>query len=411
MSISHTETAPTTSASSECLQHKDGTADVQESPIREFDFKSSTEMGDKLVVAEASGNQATGHEESPQQPWIGYRTEYRNRMTNNLVAEQVQKKEDRKHVFSRNDGPIFEVITTYKVLAQDLDTNKDQALLALTSQSLPTYALRIHSVALINAIQSVVRYYPGQDLSGEYITIPKPYPVLVHYYGELQDFRKTCLPTPRDELCVRKRDAAEHLRILLEYIDAEVMEGVREERERNARGFSTFDWRWVAHKPGITVVERDERDPGWSAYVVHSIEGGVLDNPPSPWRVKNWALDYDGRFIQRVWNFMTTWPKYDGERKETDGAESTKFLDPTVDSSCLEDEAAQELIQNGKRFLEMLEPKCYQHHGKSAGLPSTQVSRHCAFKSTSLISSDMNFTDRRSYNGRHRCLPFDSPRR
>ncbi|KAH9227104.1 hypothetical protein K456DRAFT_1902670 [Colletotrichum gloeosporioides 23] len=211
-------------------------------------------------------------------------------MTNNLVAEKAQKKEDGKPVFSRNEGPIFEIITTYKVLAQDMDTNKDQALLALTSQSLPTYALRIHSIALINA-----------------------------------------------------------------------------------RGFSTFDWRWVAHKPGITIIERDDRDPGWSASIVHSVEGGVLDNPPSPWRVRNWKMDYDGRFVERVWDVMGTWPKYDGERAEAAGGYATKFFDPTVDKSYLEDEAARGLIENEGRFLEMLSPKCYQHHGKSVGLPSTQI--------------------------------------
>ncbi|KAF4921572.1 ATPase family AAA domain-containing protein 3B [Colletotrichum viniferum] len=151
------------------------------------------------------------------------------------------------------------------------------------------------------------------------------------------------------------------------------MEGVREERERNARGFSTFEWRWVAHKPGTTVLERDERDPAWNAHVVHSVEGGVLDNPPSPWRVKNWKMNYDGRFVERVWDIMTTWPKFDGERAEAAGGDGTKFFDPTVDNSYLEDESAQDLIKNGRRFMEMLLTKCYQHHGKSAGVPSSQI--------------------------------------
>ncbi|EQB48870.1 hypothetical protein CGLO_11851 [Colletotrichum gloeosporioides Cg-14] len=328
--------------------------------------------GEALVMTEDTGNPTTHHGENLHKPWIGYRVEYRNRLTNNLVAERVQKK-DPNSGFDAKDGPIFEIVTCYKVVAQEMDANKDQAQLALSSQSLPTYAVRINSIALINAIQSVVRYYPGQDLSGEYITIPKPYPILVHHYDELQEFRRACLSKPLSGLCIRQRDAAEHLRVLLDHLDTEVMVNVKEEQERNSRGYSTFEWRWVAYKPGTTVLQKDERDPSWYAYVVHSLEGGVLENPPSPWIVRSWRLDYDGRLINRVWNGLRMWPKYDGERKEERDFSMTKFIDPTVDRSCLQNEAARELIENGKRFLSMLTPNCYQHHGKTAKVPSIQV--------------------------------------
>ncbi|KAF4854276.1 ATPase family AAA domain-containing protein 3A [Colletotrichum siamense] len=335
----------------------------------EDDYSNSTKEENIGQVEDGLQSPETTDQNAPMQPRIGYRVEYRNRFTNDLLTERVQEKGN-ESIINQSDGPIFEIVTSYKVVAQTLDANMD---LALNSQSLPNYALRIHSVALINAIQSVVRYYPGQDLSGEYITIPKPYPVLVHYYDELQNFRKDCLSRPDEELCIREKDAAEHLHILLKYLDTEVMKDVREEQERNKRGFATFDWRWVAHKPGITVLEKEERDPDWSAYVIHSIEGGVLNNPPSPWKVRSWKLDYDGRFIQRVWNEPTVWNKFDGERKEIDHGEVTKFIDPTVNESYLEDESAQELIENGKSFVKMLEPKCYQHKGKTADFPHIEI--------------------------------------
>ncbi|KAI8192229.1 ATPase family AAA domain-containing protein 3-B [Colletotrichum sp. SAR 10_77] len=357
---------------------------AQTQPSGEKEFESAANTPETLIqdnycdsAKEANTEQVddglqspeTADQKGPTEPRIGYRVEYRNRFTNDLLTERVQEKGN-ESIINQSDGPIFELVTSYKVVAQTLDANMD---LALNSQSLPNYALRIHSVALINAIQSVVRYYPGQDLSGEYITIPKPYPVLVHYYDELQNFRKDCLSRPDEELCIREKDAAEHLHILLKYLDTEVMKDVREEQERNKRGFATFDWRWVAHKPGITVLEKEERDPDWSAYVIHSIEGGVLNNPPSPWKVRSWKLDYDGRFIQRVWNEPTVWNKFDGERKEIDHGEVTKFIDPTVNESYLEDESAQELIENGKSFVKMLEPKCYQHKGKTADFPHIEI--------------------------------------
>ncbi|KAF5522806.1 ATPase family AAA domain-containing protein 3-B [Colletotrichum aenigma] len=338
-------------------------------PIIDEDDELDSEAHTGHVQDGPQSLEATGQERL-MKPKIGYRVEYRNRFTNDLLAERVQERGS-KSIINQRDGPIFEVITSYKVVAQAMDSNKD---LALNSQPLPNYALRIHSIALINAIQSVVRYYPGQDLSGEYVTIPKPYPVLVHHYDELQNFRKDCLSKKEDELCIRQKDAAEHLRILLEYLDVEVMEDVREEQERNKRGYATFDWRWVAHKPGTTVLEKEEaRDPDWSAYVIHSMEGGVLENPPTVWQINGWRLDYGGQRIQRVWANTTPWPKFDGEKTDAENGEATKFIDPTADDTFLEDESARELIENGKNLIKMLEPKCYQHRGKTADFPHIEV--------------------------------------
>ncbi|KAF4887174.1 hypothetical protein CGCF415_v012311 [Colletotrichum fructicola] len=306
-------------------------------------------------------NLATDEDEQGK-PRIGYRIEYRNRWSNDLLSERIHDGDDQSDI-DQSYGPIFEVVTSYKVMARGTETHTG---VAVKSLSLPTYTIRIYSLALMNSIQSVVRYYPGQDLSGEYITIPWPYPVLVHHYDELHQFRNDCLSKSQDELCIRERDAAEHLGILLEYLEQQVMEQVREEKERNRRGFATFDWRWVANKPGVTILSKLSQDTDWTAYVVHSVAGGILDNPPSPWVIKTWRLDFDGQFVHRVWNFEAKWLKFDGERREADQASEIRYLDPTSNDQYRNDEVALELIRSGERFVEMLKPKCYQHNKKSA---------------------------------------------
>ncbi|KAL0939826.1 P-loop containing nucleoside triphosphate hydrolase (ATPase) [Colletotrichum truncatum] len=356
-----------TIAGNEPFNHIDTSECTEKTPDQSIS-PTTSESENRPIPDENSASCEVNNHKTPKKPWVGYRVEYRNRWTSDLIAERVHEK-DSKPIIDEVDGPIFEVVTTYKVVSQSMDANNS---LAVNSQSLPTYNIRIHSTSLINAIQSVVRYYPSQELSGEYITIPKPYPVLVHYYDELQQFRKECLAKSDEELCVREKDAAEHLKILLEFLDNEVMEDVREEKERNKRGFSTFDWRWVAYKPGVTVVERQIHGD-WEASVVHSVTGGVLENPPKQWCVQSWRLDWDGTYIERVWAGEVTWPKFDGERPETTVANETRFTDPTVDDSYLHDEVTKGLIENGKRFVQVLNPACYHHRGKTASFPYNEV--------------------------------------
>ncbi|KAK2776168.1 P-loop containing nucleoside triphosphate hydrolase (ATPase) [Colletotrichum kahawae] len=337
-------------------------AEVDDDTTAQEDLGNISGAEDESDELDYSENDEVAHEAEQAKPRIGYRVEYRNRWTNEFISHRTH---DGTHApdINQTGNPIFEVVTSYKVLA---DTSVD---LAVNSLALPTYSLRIHSVALINAIQSVVRYYPGQDLSGEYINIPWPYPVLVHHFDELQQFRQDCLSKVRDKICIREINAAEHLRILLQYLEEQVMRDVREEQERNKRGLETFDWAWVPRKPGLTLLIKGVGDVDWHPMVVHSLTGGTLDNPPSPWRIRTWELAYNGYVVKRVWSHQVlVVPKYDGER-EMLGYGRTKVFDPTTSDQFLSDEAALELIQNGKRFAEMLKPRCYQHRGETASRP------------------------------------------
>ncbi|KAF0322177.1 ATPase [Colletotrichum asianum] len=334
--------------------------EVEDDGIAQEDLRNISGTEDEPDELDYVENDEVAHEFEPAKPRIGYRVEYRHRLTNDLLYHRIHDGNQYSHI-SQTGNPIFEVVTTYKVLRE---TNTDTTF---NSLALPTNNLRIHSIALINAIQSVVQYYPGQDLSGEYITIPWPYPVLVHHFDELEQFRKDYSSKARDELCIREKNAAAHLRVLLQYLEEEVMRDVREEQERNKKGLETFDWLWVSHKPGRTVLTKGVIDYDWQPKVVHSLTGGTLDNPPSAWLIHSWRLAYNGYVVQRVWNQRETVLKYDGERESITENFATKVFDPSTSDQFLGDESALELIRNGKRYAEMLEPRCYQHRGETAG--------------------------------------------
>ncbi|KZL69635.1 p-loop containing nucleoside triphosphate hydrolase [Colletotrichum incanum] len=336
-------------------------------------FNEVIDTQEQEMKTEIPEDAATDHGNSEdvretKKAWIGYRLEYRNRWTGDLISERTYEKGNEPRD-QETGGPIFEMITSYRVSTHSLDP---ESAVPITSQALPTRHICIHSIAIINALQSVVRYYPGQDFSGESIVVQKPYPVLVHYYDELQQFRLDCLAKFPNELCDREKDAADHLGILLGFLDEEVMPDVRQEQERNKRGFATFEWRWVAYKPGITVLDRTNTGD-WQASVVHSISGGVFENPAKDWEVKLWCMDYDGENIERIWSSPVTWSKFDGERSDSKAGQETKFFDPTLDESFLDDEITIELVENGKKFCAMVKKQCFHHKGKGACFPFNDI--------------------------------------
>ena len=75
----------------------------------------------------------------------------------------------------------------------------------------------------------MVQYYPSQDLFSNPLVVKWPYPILVHHYDELAAFRDSCAARDPTELCVREADAPEHIDLLLNFLDDNIMTAVRME--------------------------------------------------------------------------------------------------------------------------------------------------------------------------------------
>ncbi|KAK8016659.1 hypothetical protein PG993_014848 [Apiospora rasikravindrae] len=275
-----------------------------------------------------------------QKARIGYRTEYRHKVTDELIKDEASDVASTDSAAAYTLGLIFEVVKTYRYTPRT--DNKDNNW-AIHSVASPTYSIRLYSPAIINALRTIVKYYPDQDLDGE-ITINAPYCILVHHYDELQKYARERQDKPPETLCVRDRDVAEHMRALIHFLDETVMEGVRAEMERNARGYYTFSHAWVAHKPGRTIICQYRSQNRWKPGIIKSVEGGTFTSPPTKWTIIYWKLKFDGRYLSRVWSLSTISP--------SDGEISFERVDRKVfDTSELEaseDHVVQELKEWGQ---------------------------------------------------------------
>lgn len=161
---------------------------------------------------------------------------------------------------------VFDIVRVFRTSYY----GKSTAIVGSEASTEPLVSIHISSVAIINALRSIVKYYPSQDLIGDIIIVPYPFAVLVHHFDELCDFQRLCGEKNPKDLCIRERNAYQHIGVLIDFLEINVMEKVREEKERHRKGFQTWDWWWVKMKPGETWFHSttDSKDPytGVSAF-------------------------------------------------------------------------------------------------------------------------------------------------
>lgn len=286
------------------------------------------------------------------------------------------------------DEPIFELITTYIARQQEPGRQaeavpikrealsskpKDANRLATTLLAKPRHHLNIFSSAIANALQSVVRYYPSQFLTGDPIVVPWPYPVLVHHYEKLAEFRDAAAAKDPRNMCMLERDANEHISLLLQFLDHHVMEGVRAEQERNMRGLYTWEYAWMYYKPGTTWIQKLLGGKEELVSVIKSVQGGVLEPDSRQYTISKWSMEYNGQFLGRH-SHETILDKYDGveEHKAVcflDVADMSRGGTNVADLP----EMAQKHIEYGKQYWKLLKKQCKYHRGKTRDFPFNEV--------------------------------------
>lgn len=302
---------------------------------------------------------------------VEYFVRYRNVTTKELVYEYqtdgvVVESELERDSGSKNQK-IFDIVTVFHTQEKP---EPGAARKPSPVKSTGTVSMHIKSPAIINALRAVVEYYPSQDLFGDTVIIPAPYAVLVHHRKELSEFReKTSHAEQSDEICFREKEASRHIQTLLDFLEKNIMAEVREEEERNARGFETFKMAWVAMKPGTTYrfVYTGKLGVEVGA-VIHTMSGGSFQDPAVPWLLRYWTWDFNGSFLgQRFGEAVAQ--KWDGERNINYFIpEKSVFEDPSN-----AEKISRELIARGEKFYSLLTKRCHYYKGTTVDFPYHKV--------------------------------------
>lgn len=122
----------------------------------------------------------------------------------------------------------------------------------------------------------------------------------MHHEKELAEFRERCNPAHLDgPLCIREKDAYNHLKVLLDFLEETVIPAVRSEQERNINGTGSSEMLWLRMRPGTTISTYIDSSRLQRDCVVESVTGGVFDQEGKPWLIKYWCvwLPYCATFI------------------------------------------------------------------------------------------------------------------
>lgn len=302
-----------------------------------------------------------------QDQYGGFRS--RHVVNENQVKDTADSAEETLPAFER-----ISVFRTKRGARDSEETNVAANGAESVTGATPTYYIRIYSVNIIHALRSVVKYYPQQDLDGDIIEIQWPYPVLVHYYEELQAFGELCAEKDPSHICVLEKNVAEPLKLLLEFLDKEVMDQVNAEKERNKRGYYTFDYMWVAYRPGniLMFIRRGGQD--WDAGVIHSLVGGIFEQPRRSWATTRWSLGHNGDWLGRV-KSTTTVERFDGEFTYADS--DIILLDlRTFDLSGSylgDNDHVNQKIDYGETYWDLTVQQCRHHEGMTLVSPTIEV--------------------------------------
>ena len=310
----------------------------------------------------------------PPPTGVKYRVEYRNNNTGNLVHSINT---DRLDFNSEGDedthGAIFDIVTTFQTIDDEFKVNESQEQETRTTPRImdPRRSVQMHiySQAIIYALRSVVKYYPGQSLLGDTIIIYEPYAVLVHHEEELNEYAEKCrLASETDSVCVKEKDAYHKIKILQDFLEYAIMPAVRLERQRYERGMETFDMMWLRLKPGVTIKSVEAGTEEWHGEVVECVKHGSIGVGGKAWEMITWTLDYNGTYLGTLKSAYML-EIFEGEREIS----YNLILPPSAFEEPL-DESVKTLVEQGKTFFNLLSKKCQYYKGTTFDFPHRQVS-------------------------------------
>ena len=332
------------------------------------------------------GLAATGAIEIPADPApISYLVKYKN--AKGEVTEIRKPTKPFKLEPAIADFPVLEILTT--VTPIDSDEIKKEVLDALRGPMTATLGelpaneadvhpeefkisettLRIRSQKLLNALRSVVTYYPKHILIGDTVSFEEPFQLLMHHRAELEAYKSMNVENHDEEY---KKSSNEHIDILLQFLKDHFGNSLVEEEKRHQQDppVCTFEYVWLFLKPGTSCFVQGDQNKYNTAYNLKAVEGGMVHGRPQSYKLSVWNVDCDGFELGRVTNTAYILP-FGGEKEvKTLTAYPVKFRQDEKDVAL-----EKRLIARGEKFWDMSKRYSYKEHdGTTPFKPYRQVS-------------------------------------
>lgn len=276
-----------------------------------------------------------------------------------------------------SDEPVIQIVTIVATNLTFSSRPRRSTKWILSNTSLGTECVGkeviIRSRRVLDALGSLITYYPRVDLGVLSLRISQPYALFYHYIDEIKAFQDTYRPQGNPSSASNSvnfkgcdEETYNHLDIVREFIEGENLGEVQEEisRHRQQPAIATYAMLRLLFKPGTIVYVRPMGMPV-SVGVVLSIQGGDLSPGESdPFFIDYWTLEFDGIRLGRCPHDFIIKP-FAGERKISELEVSPCGYYDAEDSGMLR----ETLINRGRKYWRFLPGVQVDYDGK---LPEDQ---------------------------------------
>ena len=244
-------------------------------------------------------------DEEEQQEMLGHLTE--EEKARRAELEKAPMQAELKHLEKRWTKKGRPYVTEPKDDDEDIDDQTnwyEKFALCITRQYdmqnkwVQRTSLEINSQALKDILADVISFYPGQSFRTSDITIDFPCHSLFHYRHELAAALDTQEPGS---------DGAAHLPILLDFIDEQFADEIKEQDNLIPQGMASYGNLWTVFRPGSTIFSTRKGQPRAFKLIMYQYVCGEC--PGLQLTVQ--YVDYDGdAFGHRTEHLMI--PQYSG---------------------------------------------------------------------------------------------------
>lgn len=237
--------------------------------------------------------------------------------------------------------------------------------------------IEITSPAVLEALRSVVDYYPEYDFRTKRLKIHWPYPILTHVRDALTRYRdlfssESCDAT--NPFCFN-RLAYKHIGVVQDFVQEKVGHLVAIEKERHKRGYATFEMLWLLYEPGTDVYVDFLFLGEWQPHVLKKIEYTGFNDTITNLKVHYWNMHADSVNIGPCdWNLDI--PSFSGEKKITSLVVYPCSYFEMNSEGKNADEVREHFTERGKMFLQLRKKACWWFDGYEGKFPRRPVSNH-----------------------------------
>lgn len=231
---------------------------------------------------------------------VRYQIEYRSTETYTDLA--TTSSSQLTEALNVHKGPAFDVVMVDYMLGETLAIDHRQANISVPLVHGPGRSyIRIYSKTIANALRSVVKYYPHQELDNLPIKVKWPYAVLVHHWDELERFRAAYDNSfLKDEAKCVMRDTYDHLGLLIAFLEETMGREVRAEYERWNQPIpvASFEMLWLLLKPGIDVYQYTDVGQFRQSSCVSCLSPIITNGSWYAYDVEHWFLENNSTSVQ-----------------------------------------------------------------------------------------------------------------